>query len=88
MIKNTENILSNKNYYQNIFKKSFDKNIFDKKHNSIYMQVGSYSPPICFNKGTKILCLNKNFEEEYIPIENLNKNDLVKSYKNGYRKID
>ena len=41
----------------------------------------------CFNKGTKILCLNKNLEEEYIAIENLNKGDLVKSYLHGYRKI-
>ena len=42
----------------------------------------------CFNKGTKILCLNKNLEEEYIPIENLRKGYSVKSYKHGYRKID
>lgn len=44
--------------------------------------------PSCFNEGTKILCLNKNLEEEYIPIENLRKGDLVKSYQHGYRKID
>jgi hypothetical protein len=44
--------------------------------------------PTCFNEGTKILCLNKNLEEEYIPIENLKKGDIVKSYKHGYRKID
>jgi len=42
----------------------------------------------CFNEGTKILCLNKNLQEEYIPIENLRKGDLVKSYLHGYRKID
>jgi hypothetical protein len=48
----------------------------------------SISDPTCFNEGTKILCLNKKFEEEYIPIENLRKGDLVKSYKHGYRKID
>jgi hypothetical protein len=48
----------------------------------------SISDPSCFNEGTKILCLNKNLEEEYIPIENLRKGDLVKSYKHGYRKID
>jgi hypothetical protein len=49
----------------------------------------SYSrDPSCFNEGTKILTLNKHFEEEYIPIENLRKGDLVKSYKHGYRKID
>lgn len=46
------------------------------------------SNPFCFNEGTKILCLNKNLEEEYIPIENLREGDLVKSYKHGYRKID
>lgn len=46
------------------------------------------SDPSCFNEGTKILCLNKNLEEEYIPVENLRKGDLVKSYKHGYRKID
>ena len=50
--------------------------------------VGTDNNPICFNEGTKILCLNKKFEEEYIPIENLRKGDLVKSYKHGYRKID
>ena len=46
------------------------------------------SQAACFNEGTKILCLNKNFEEEYISIENLKKGDLVKSYKHGYRKIE
>ena len=31
---------------------------------------------------------DQNLEEEYIPIENLRKGVLVKSYKHGYRKID
>jgi hypothetical protein len=47
----------------------------------------SLSTP-CFNEGTKILCLNSEKEEEYIPIEDLKKGDLVKSYLHGYRKID
>jgi hypothetical protein len=55
--------------------------------NSVYV-TESILDPTCFNEGTKILCLNKKFEEEYIPIENLRKGDLVKSYKHGYRKID
>jgi len=42
---------------------------------------------LCFNEGTKILCLN-NKGEEYVPIEQLKKGDIVKSYKYGYRKID
>ena len=46
------------------------------------------SNPSCFNEDTKILCLNKNGEEEYIPIQNLRKGDLVKSYLHEYRKID
>jgi len=42
----------------------------------------------CYNKGTLILYLNKNLEEIYVPIENLRKGDLVKSYLHGYRKIE
>ncbi len=44
--------------------------------------------PACFNEDTKILSLNKDGEEEYIPIQNLRKGDIVKSYLHGYRKID
>jgi hypothetical protein len=47
-----------------------------------------FSYPICFNEGTKILCLNDKLEEEYVAIENLRKGDLVKSYLHGYKKID
>ena len=45
------------------------------------------SSPLCFNKGTKILYINKNGEEEYISIENLKVGDLVKTYKDGNKKI-
>jgi hypothetical protein len=47
-----------------------------------------YSEASCFNEGTKILSLNKQLLEEYIPIENLRSGDLIKTYKHGYRKID
>jgi sugar lactone lactonase YvrE len=43
---------------------------------------------LCFNEDTKILCLNHSFEEEYIPIQDLKKGDLVKTYLHGYRKVD
>lgn len=43
--------------------------------------------PTCFNKGTKILCLAKELSEEYVPIENLQAGDVVKTYFEGYRKI-
>ena len=47
--------------------------------------VSSNTP--CFNIGTKILCLNKMFEEEYVPVQALKKGDIVKTYLQGYRKI-
>jgi len=53
--------------------------------NTIYRTTSAVS---CFNEGTKILCLNKNLEEEYIPIENLRKGDFVKTYKHGFKKIE
>ena len=41
----------------------------------------------CFNEGTKILCLNEELFDNYVPIENLQEGDYVKTYKHGYRKI-
>ena len=41
----------------------------------------------CYNKGTKILCLINNIET-YIPIENIKKGFLVKTYKNGYLPVE
>jgi hypothetical protein len=46
-----------------------------------------YINTLCFNKGTKILCMNQQLEDEYIPIENLNVGDFVKTYKHGYRNV-
>lgn len=42
----------------------------------------------CFLKGTKILVLNKEWEEVYIPIEDLSEDYLIKTYLHGYRKIN
>jgi hypothetical protein len=42
----------------------------------------------CFNEGTLILCLSKDLEEVWIPIEKLSKEYLVKTYKHGYRRIE
>jgi hypothetical protein len=44
--------------------------------------------PICYNKGTKILCLTNDLQEDYIPIENIKKGMLVKTYKHGYRRVE
>jgi hypothetical protein len=38
----------------------------------------------CFMEGTKILCLNAQMKEEYIPIENIRKGHLVKTSLNGF----
>lgn len=43
----------------------------------------------CFNEDTKILCFNSETHlEEYVPIQNLKKGDIVKTYLHGYRKVD
>ena len=45
------------------------------------------SQPICFNKGTKILCL-KDGKEQYVCVENLSKGVMVKTYKHGFQPIN
>jgi hypothetical protein len=42
--------------------------------------------PVCFNEGTKILCL-KNGEEQYVAVEQLREGDEVKTLNHGYKKI-
>jgi hypothetical protein len=49
---------------------------------------GSQRAPFCFDESTEILCLNENLEEVYIPISQLTKGSIVKSFRHGYRKID
>jgi hypothetical protein len=103
MVVNSMNYYSNPSFpnynptyaYFKFYKDSdFSLNIIFNENKEAVVQydvlftIQSISDPTCFNEGTKILCLNKNFEEEYILIENLRKGDLVKSYKHGYRKID
>ena len=65
----------------------YDGNIYESNATTNTIWKINLTTP-CFNKGTKILCLNSMMKEEYIPIENLKKGDLVKSYLHGYRRID
>ena len=51
------------------------------------MNITPIEPPICFNKDTKILCL-ENDTEIYIKIQNISKGTLVKTYKHGYKKVN
>jgi hypothetical protein len=45
-----------------------------------------FGQPVCFNKGTQILCFKDN-KEMYIPVEDLRKGDLVKTLHHGYQAI-
>lgn len=54
--------------------------------NDAVPDINKFNKPICFNKGTKILCY-KNNEEVYIPVEQLKPGDLVKTYLHGYKPI-
>jgi len=74
--------------YYNLYKDNTDNTLFQEGNLTNNIIIIPILDPSCFNEGTKILTLNKDLEEEYIPIENLRKGDLVKSYKHGYRKID
>jgi hypothetical protein len=42
----------------------------------------------CFDESTEILCLNHELQEVYVPIYQLSKGSIVKTFKHGYRKID
>lgn len=54
--------------------------------NDVVPDIKQFNKPICFNKGTKILCY-KNNKEVYIPVEQLKQGDLVKTYLHGYKPI-
>ena len=52
----------------------------------IYSTITKVDPPICFNKDTQILCL-ENDKEIYIKIQDIIPGTLVKTYKDGYKKV-
>jgi peptidoglycan hydrolase CwlO-like protein len=52
------------------------------EENAINIEVSSN----CFKEGTKILC-KTDFGDKYIPIEQLDDNVYVKTYKHGYKRI-
>ena len=54
--------------------------------NDTVPEIKKFNKPVCFNKGTKILCY-KNNEELYIQVEQLKPGDLVKTYLHGYKPI-
>jgi hypothetical protein len=58
----------------------------DESNGTIY-QVASGDAP-CFKEDTLILCLNEDYQEEYLPIQTLRPGTLVKTFRNGFKPID
>ena len=56
--------------------------LVDNGQNAALLKMKIYIP--CFKEGTKILCLNPQMKEEYIPIQNIRKGYLIKTLKNGF----
>jgi len=56
--------------------------LVDNGQNASLLKMKIYIP--CFKEGTKILCLNPQMKEEYIPIQNIRKGYLIKTLKNGF----
>jgi hypothetical protein len=50
--------------------------------NSAVLKMKIYIP--CFREGTKILCFTSQMKEEYVPVQNIRKGDLVKTSLNGF----
>lgn len=48
--------------------------------------INSFNKPICFNKGTKILCL-KEGKEQYVCVEDLQQGSMIKTFKHGFQPI-
>lgn len=62
---------------------SYGKYVFNQSSNKIL----SMDPlPPCFNYGTKILC-QVDGQELYIPVQDIRKGTLVKTYKHGYKSV-
>jgi hypothetical protein len=81
-----DNVSSYTTKYQvNVF---VSRTLSDGLYYSYNYNTFTVNPVSCFNYGTKFLCLNQHFEEEYIPIQELKRGSIVKTYLHGYRRID
>ena len=77
------NNLSDGNYVVSVFASKY-KNEIPYSYNYNTFAINDLS---CFNHDTKILCLIEQSGEKYIPIQDLRKGHLVKTYLHGYKKI-
>jgi len=75
--------ISNEGESYSLYKYGIDSHI----KVSITIKITFMTDQFCFNTGTKIRCLTRQGVEEEVPIETLQKNDLVKTHLHGYRPI-
>lgn len=59
----------------------------DVLHCQVDIKITYLTDQFCFNTGTKIRCLTSAGIEEDVPIEQLSRGDLVKTFLHGYRPI-
>jgi len=73
-----------------VYDSELNQNILDELDNNDAPRTFNYIPPVqpvvCFNEGSKILCL-KDDVEMYELIENLRKGDLIKTIDDGFKPI-
>ena len=58
-------------------------NLVNGLNTSVYNYSLQYPSALCFHENSKILCLIEN-KETYVPIQNISKGTLVKTYQSGY----
>ena len=71
------------NVYSSVFG-TVPYSIYESSDNIYYSTLDF--DPVCYVKGTKILCLIDG-NEQYVKIEDLKENILVKTYLHGYKKL-
>lgn len=82
--KNTLYIIKEEGSEYRVYKLSIHSSLGPDGHVSFTSQSG----PNCMGENTKVLCLTKDLKEEQIPVKDLRPGDIVKTYKQGYRKIN
>ena len=71
----------------NVLSNSLFPNKFISSLSNLESQTNIFISTLCFNEGSLILTLNSKGEEEWVEIEKLSVDQLIKTYLHGYRKI-
>ena len=78
-------LLPNTTYY--ITLRAYDGSTFSVQSNLLQATTANTNNPICFLRGTKILCLTNDFKEQYIEIEKIRPGTIVKTLNKVYVKV-